>query len=490
MPVPPPSARPVTRLGVFVALVGPLALLACGADPTVAPAAADVPVATTEAIVVVSPNAAQAAMVGVPFRYDASKGGTVFSDPRRTGLTYTVTFSGPANGLRAAGSEITGTPAVAGVHTLTVTARDATGRSAAQPFTLVVFGDDLTAPVLRASPAAYSDARVPLPRHWSQGAGGGAGSAIGADNMPASNVTTDAGATLGRVLFYDRRLSANDRVSCASCHQQQFAFSDTARLSRGFQGALTGRHSMGLTNARFYNGGRFFWDERAATLEAQVLQPIQDATEMGLPLEQMQAKLALTTFYPALFEAAFGSREITGERVARALSQFVRSLVSTNSRLDRAFGPNGNPNFAGTFTAQELLGQELYTGRAGCARCHGTTAHIGDAVHNTGLDATITDVGAGNGRFKSPSLRNVEVRAPYMHDGRFRTLEQVVDFYDRGVQASPGLDPRLRAGPGPNAPPLRLNLTLDERNALVAFLKTLTDRSFLTDPRFADPFAR
>jgi len=211
---------------------------------------------------------------------------------------------------------------------------------------------------------------------------------------------------------------------------------------------------------------------------------------MGLTLEAVQTKLALTAYYPALFEAAFGSREITGDRVARALAQFVRSLVSTSSKLDRAFGPNGIPNFAGTFTAQELLGQELYTGRAGCARCHGTTAHIGDAAHNTGLDAMLTDAGAGNGRFKSPSLRNVEVRAPYMHDGRFRTLEQVVDFYDRGVQANPGLDPRLRAGPGPNAPPLRLNLTRDERDALVAFLKTLTDRGFLTDPRFGDPFAR
>ena len=490
MPVRRPSPGLVIRLGTLVALVGPLTVVACGADPTVAPAAVDVPVATTEAIAVVSPNAAQAAMVGVPFRYDASKGGSVFSDPRRTGLTYTVTFSRPANGLRATGGEITGTPTAAGVHTLTVTARDATGRSAAQPFALVVFGDDLTAPVLPASLAAYSDGRVPLPRHWSQVAAGGAGSAIAADNMPASNVTTDAGATLGRVLFYDRRLSANDRVACASCHQQQFAFSDTARLSRGFQGALTGRHSMGLTNARFYNGGRFFWDERAATLEAQVLQPIQDTTEMGLTLEEVQTKLALTAYYPALFEAAFGSREITGERVARALAQFVRSLVSTSSKLDRAFGPNGIPNFAGTFTAQELLGQELYTGRAGCARCHGTTAHIGDAAHNTGLDAMLTDAGAGNGRFKSPSLRNVEVRAPYMHDGRFRTLEQVVDFYDRGVQANPGLDPRLRAGPGPNASPLRLNLTRDERDALVAFLKTLTDRGFLTDPRFGDPFAR
>jgi cytochrome c peroxidase len=206
---------------------------------------------------------------------------------------------------------------------------------------------------------------------------------------------------------------------------------------------------------------------------------------MGLTLEQLQTKLSLTAYYPALFEAAFGSRDITSDRVARALSQYVRALISTDSKFDRAFGANGVPNFEGTFTAQELLGQQLYSGRAGCARCHGTNAHISDAVHNTGLDASITDAGAGNGRFKAPSLRNVEVRAPFMHDGRFRTLEQVVDFYDRGVQANPGLDPRLRT---PGGQPLRLNLSQQERDALVAFMKTFTDRTFLSDPRLASPF--
>jgi cytochrome c peroxidase len=479
------SLRFILSLFVFAACAGDRAVSPTASQPN---PPSDTPVVSTDAIAVVSPNGPQAAMVGVPFRYDASKGGSVFSDPRRTGLTYVVRFGSLASGLSANGCEITGTPAAAGVQSITVTARDSTGRTASQQFTLVVFRADLTAPTLPATSHAYSDARVPLPRHFSGPAGGP--TAVGADNTPAGNGITDAGATLGRVLFYDRRLSANDRVSCASCHQQQFAFSDTARLSRGFQGGATGRHSMGLTNARFYAGGRFFWDERAASLEAQVLQPIQDATEMGLTLDQLQAKLSLTPFYAALFEAAFGTAEITSDRVSRALAQFVRSLVSVDSKLDRAFGPNGVPNFDASFTAQELLGQQLYTGRAGCARCHGTTAHISDAVHNTGLDAIITDVGAGNGRFKAPSLRNVEVRAPYMHDGRFTSLEQVVDFYDRGVQANPGLDPRLRVGPGPNAPPLRLNLTRDERDALVAFMSTFTDRTFLADPRLSDPFSR
>ncbi len=350
-------------------------------------------------------------------------------------------------------------------------------------------GGDLPVPTLPATTLLYADANNPLPRHFLQAAPN-AGSPIGADNTPASNLTTNAGATLGRVLFYDRRLSVNDRVSCSSCHQQQFAFSDTAKLSRGFTGGFTGRHSMGLTNARFYASARFFWDERAASLEAQVLQPIQDGTEMGMTLPSVITKLSATTYYPALFAAAFGSSEITSDRVALALSQFVRSLVSVNSKFDRAFGVNGVPNFAATFTAQELAGQDLFNGRAGCARCHGTNAHISDGVHNTGLDATITNVGAGNGRFKAPSLRNIAVRPPYMHDGRFQTLEQVIAFYDSGVQNNPGLDPRLRGGPGGNGLPLRLNLSAAERASLVAFLGTLTDNTFLTDVRFSNPFGR
>ena len=378
----------------------------------------------------------QRATVGNAIAIDPTEGGSAFSDPRGTGLTYTVAFSPSANGLTASNGRISGTPLSPGIIAAAVTARDATGRTATINFPIVAFASDLASPTLPAVSFAYSDASVPIPAHF-RGGGAPGGPATNADNTPSTNVTTNAGATLGRVLFYDPRLSANDQVSCASCHQQAFAFGDTARLSRGFAGGSTGRHSTGLANARFYSRGRFFWDERAATLEAQALMPIQDATEMGMTLDNLVTKISVTSYYPQLFAAAFGSSDVTSDRISRALSQFVRSLTSAGSRFDQAFGGGGGPNFAAVLTPQENEGLQLFNGGAGCARCHATNAHISDDVHNTGLDATITDVGAGNGRFKAPSLRNIAVRGPYMHDGRFRTLEEVVEFYTPVCRTTP-----------------------------------------------------
>jgi len=434
-------------------------------------------------------NSPQSATAGIVFSYDATKGGTAFTG---TALRYVVTFAPSANGLTATNGRIGGAPTVAGFTTATIVATDASGASVSNAFPIVVFSADLAAPTLPVTPYTYSDATSPLPAHFTLAVGGGrgvGGSVVAADNTPASNVTTDAGAALGRVLFYERRLSVNDRVSCASCHQQQTGFADTARLSRGFDGGSTGRHSMALQNARFYTRGRFFWDERAATLEAQVLQPIQDATEMGMTLDNAVTKLTLSSFYAPLFQAAFGTPDITSDRVSRALSQFVRSLVSSSSKFDRAFTnvTTGPPNFAAVFTPQEQLGQQLFNGQAKCAQCHETNAHLGDDVHNIGLDATLTDVGAGLGRFKTPSLRNVEKRGRFMHDGRFNTLEQVVEFYNSGVQNNGNLDGRLR---GPGNQPQRLNLSQAEKDAIVAYMKTLTDDAFLTAAKFSNPFPR
>lgn len=425
-------------------------------------------------------NAPQSAVVGQAFSYDATRGGTAFSSASGAALSYEVTFAPAANGLSASNGRITGTPSSAAVITATVTARDATGNAKSDAFPIVLFSNDLTTPTLTAA-FNYSDATAPLPQHFLNGPGG----VLGADNTPATNPITNAGATLGRVLFYDRRLSVNDRVSCASCHQQRFGFGDTAVLSVGFNGGRTGRHSMALANARFYASGRFFWDERAATLEEQVLQPIQNNVEMGMTLPNVITKVATTSYYAPLFQAAFGSAEVTSDRIARALAQFVRSMVSGSAKVDRAFNGGPPPNFAGVLTADEFAGQQLFTGAAGCARCHGSNAFISDAVHNTGLDATITDVGAGGGRFKAPSLRNIATRKAFMHDGRFATLEQVVDFYNNGIQPNPNLDPRLR---GPGGQPQRLNLSTLEKSQLVAFLRTLTDSTFLANPKFATPY--
>ena len=349
---------------------------------------------------------------------------------------------------------------------------------------------ELGVPLLPFQSYAYADATAPLPRHFTSGPAGFP-TVLSTDNTPRDNAITDAGATLGRVLFYDRLLSANRTQSCGSCHQQALGFTDAARVSVGVTGATGEYHAPALGNARFYSRGRFFWDERAATLEAQVLLPVSNPVEMNLPLEEMRTRITAAPYYAALYRAAFGTPEVTLDRTARALAQFVRALRSTTARYDRAVAappaPGGAPNFAAIFSAQELRGQQLFAGTAGCARCHATHAQVLDAPANTGLDATITDEGAGEGRFKAPSLRNVAVRGHFMHDGRFTTLEQVVDFYDHGVQPNPSLDLRLR---GPDGRPRRLGLSVTDKAALVAFLKTLTDEQLLTDVRYSNPFPR
>jgi cytochrome c peroxidase len=439
------------------------------------------PVVEPAPLAVQTQNAPQAAVVGTPFEYDATRGGTAFSGGSGP-LSYTVSFAPSANGLTASAGRITGLPEAAATTTVTVTARDQRDGTATQSFAVVAFSADLGAPALPAALLAYSDARVPLPQHFL--ISDSVGSVFSTDNTPAGNPTTDAGATLGRVLFYDRRLSANDRVSCGSCHQQSRGFADSARFSRGFAGEVTGRRGMSLTNARFYESGRFFWDERAPSLEAQVLQPIQDSVEMGMTLDNAVLKVGLTPYYPPLFQAAFGTPEVTSERISRALAQFVRSLTSTESRFDQAFAGGPVPNFAAVFTAKELGGQQLFES-SGCAECHTTHAQVGTQARNNGLPGTIRDQGAGAGRMKVPSLRNVAVRPPYMHDGRHATLWNVVNFYNAGVQDTPNLDPLLR---GPDGRVRRLNLTEDERDMLVEYLFTLTDPAFLTAEKFSDPF--
>lgn len=336
-------------------------------------------------------------------------------------------------------------------------------------------------------------AAPPLPAYFD-------GTVAALDNSPASNPGDDRVATLGRVLFYDLRLSTNNRSSCAACHQQRIGFTDPLRFSNGISTAgTTDFHAMRLGNLRYWRPGSAFWDRRMPTAEAQASQPLHSLVEMGWGetaggIDALLRKMAATAYYPDLFAWAFGSATISEPRIQQALAQFVRAMVSHDSRWDagyaRVFSTTA-PNRAldvdlPNFTAQENHGRHLFMtsvdqGGAGCASCHRppTFALAADARSN-GLDAGETRL------FKAPSLRSVGLSGPYMHDGRFATLAEVIDFYASGIQDGPALDPRLRDGGAPR----RLHLDATDRAALVAFLKTLDDPALTTDPRFGDPFRR
>jgi cytochrome c peroxidase len=342
-----------------------------------------------------------------------------------------------------------------------------------------------TARTLRLPEVPYRYADVALPVHFTRDA------ARRFDNTPPDNAVTDQGATLGRVLFYDTRLSANNTIACGSCHVQKHAFADPNRFSRGFKGGSTDRHAMNLVNVRYHPRARFFWDERGGNLEQMVLLPVENHLEMGLDLTKLSAILARDARYPDLFAKAFGDSQITNDRISRALAQFLRSMVSYQSKYDegRAHARAVGDDF-GNFTAQENRGKALFL--RNCSLCHlpeQQEAHfIMIEPVNTGLDEDTqhADGGVGDitlsprdmGHFKSPSLRNVEVASPYMHDGRFATLEAVIDHYSSGGKNHPNKDVRIQP----------LHFTDSEKAALIVFLKTLTDPTFLADPKFADPF--
>lgn len=319
-----------------------------------------------------------------------------------------------------------------------------------------------------------------------------------------SNPITNEGATLGRVLFYDKNLSVDNLVSCASCHQQANAFSDLKTLSEGVAGE-TGRHSMRLINTRFADEGHFFWDERAASLEIQTTQPIQDHIEMGFSGENgdpsiadLDAKLAGIDYYRDLFYLAFGSEEITEVRMQLALAQFIRSIQSFYSKFDVGLAQANNINTDFTnFTNEENLGKQLFldpppNGGAGCGGCHrGPEFDIDPNSDNNGVitqanstetDLTNTRAGTLRDIFKS----NGELNGPLMHDGSFSTLEEVIEHYNQLPESAQNanLDRRLE-GPGGLQ---RLNLTEMEKSAIVAFIKTLSGTDVYTAEQWSDPF--
>jgi cytochrome c peroxidase len=302
-------------------------------------------------------------------------------------------------------------------------------------------------------------------------------------DLPRDNPLTVEGVALGSKLFFDRRLSAGDRQSCANCHNPHLAFSQPRRFSSGVDGEIGTRNAMALENLAWKDS--FFWDGRAKSLREQVLQPIQNPIEMHESLASAVAKISADKDYHRLFANAFGSPEIDSDKIARALEQFLLVQVSFDSKFDRVM------NGQGKFTDDEARGYILfnteydpYHGQYGadCFHCHGGPLFQSQSFANNGLDSTFRDLGryqatkrAGDGgKFAVPSLRNVAVTAPYMHDGRFRTLDEVVEHYCTGMKRSATLDPNLAKHPDGGVP-----LSATDKHALVAFLKTLTDEKFL-----------
>ncbi len=333
------------------------------------------------------------------------------------------------------------------------------------------------------------------------------------DNTGANPITNNK-AILGRVLFYDKSLSIDNTVACASCHQQAFGFSDPTLTSQGVQGGLTTRHSMRLINTRFAIESKFFWDERAATLEVQVTTPIQDHAEMGFSgqngrpnLNTLLSKLGGLDYYKELFQLAYGSPEVTERRIQESLANFIRSIQSFDSKYDLGRAQVGNdgapfPNY----TVQENLGKQLFltppvfdgtgtriNGGAGCQACH--QAPEFDIDPNSRNNGVIRPLAQGAGLelaiTRSPTLRDAVnatggSNGPFMHSGVFTSLQNVVGHYNN-IPAQAGnnnLDARLN--PGGNLQ--KLNLTGAEINAIVAFLQTLSGKDVYTNEKWGSPF--
>ena len=305
--------------------------------------------------------------------------------------------------------------------------------------------------------------------------------------IPVNNPTTVEGVALGRKLFYETLLSANNTMSCGSCHNQSLAFSDNGRrFSTGIDGIQGNRNAQAIINLGWNRA--YFWDGRASSLEIQALEPIENPIEMHNTWANAISKLKTAKTYKDDFFKAFGTEDFTKEHAAKALAQFMRTMISYNSRLDKRL------RFEINLTPNEMNGYAIYISERGdCFHCHnidGGQLLTDNQFHNNGIDSVFTDPGlagiTGNssdmGKFLTPTLRNIALTAPYMHDGRFQTLEEVVNHYNNGGKPSATVDPLMKhVGTG-------LNLTDQEKADLVAFLKTLTDSTFITDPAFSDPF--
>lgn len=302
--------------------------------------------------------------------------------------------------------------------------------------------------------------------------------------LPVNNPQTAEGVALGKKLFFDPILSADGSQSCATCHSTQNAFTDNTRFSDGINGSLGNRNSMPLFNLAWNYDERFFWDGAANSLEEQAFEPVTNPNEMGNTWSAAVAALQQDMEYPQLFLRAFNEEGIDSVKVVKALAQFERTLISANSRFDRFLMGELE------LTEQEQNGLDVFLTetKGDCFHCHGNPNNplwTDNLFHNNGLDVSFTDLGLGavtgdpndNGKFKSPSLRNLAFTAPYMHDGRFATLDEVINHYSEGLKNSATIDPLMKkvAQGG-------VQLSQKDKDDLKAFLLSLSDESFITSP--------
>lgn len=304
--------------------------------------------------------------------------------------------------------------------------------------------------------------------------------------IPVDNPQSVEGIALGKKLFFDNILSADNTQACASCHRPENAFTDPRRFSIGIDGDVGTRNSMPIFNAAWNYGEKFFWDGRALSLEEQALEPVINPIEMHNTWENAVASLQADIVYPNMFDQAFGTEIITKELAAKAIAQFMRTLISSNSKFDQHLRGEA------VLTTEEQNGLNVFMDetRGDCFHCHGNPNNplwTDNIFHNNGLDETFTDRGLGAisgdprefGLFKSPSLRNLAFTAPYMHDGRFETIEDVINHYSEGLVYSETIDPLMKSVPEGG-----VQLSEQDKADLKAFLLSLSDSSFINNPDF------
>jgi cytochrome c peroxidase len=304
--------------------------------------------------------------------------------------------------------------------------------------------------------------------------------------IPIENPQTVEGIALGKQLFFDPILSGDNSQACADCHAPENAFSDSDRFSEGIDGTLGNRNSMPLFNLAWNYDEKFFWDGNTFSLEHQVFVPVTDPTEMASIWTEVEQKLQQHQDYPNLFKKAFGTSKIDSILITKAIAQFERTLISSNSKFDKFLLGEV------TLTPEEQNGFNVFMDetRGDCFHCHGSDKNplwTDNIFHNNGLDETFTDFGLGsvtgdpadNGKFKSPSLRNLAFTAPYMHDGRFATLEEVINHYSEGLKNSSTIDPLMK-----KVSQGGVGLSAQDKADLKTFLLSLSDYEFINNSAF------